>query len=192
MTRKNLSGQRRVTPILPMLPEAEGWRRAGRPVEPGRLQASLRGCNAEAPRCNRAGDTTWAPRCSAGRTAESAGPRRRNAQLRWAMRGQDPLKEQRVPGSAGLLADRTRCTMIGRSMRIVAHIDMDAFYAAIEERDTPRFRGLPIAVGADPEGGKGRGVVAAANYKARAYGIHSAMPISTAWRLSEAARRQDK
>src|SRR5207249_1324394 len=87
---------------------------------------------------------------------------------------------------------RTRCTMIGRSMRIGAHIDMDAVYAAIEERDTPRFRGLPIAVGADPEGGKGRGVVAAANYKARAYGIHSAMPISTAWRLSEAARRQDK
>src|SRR6266704_1726173 len=74
------------------------------------------------------------------------------------------------------------------SMRIVAHIDMDAFYAAVEERDTPRFRGLPLAVGADPEGGKGRGVVAAANYKARAYGIHSAMPISTAWRLSEAAR----
>lgn len=75
-------------------------------------------------------------------------------------------------------------------MRIVAHIDMDAFYAAVEERDTPRFRGLPIAVGADPEGGKGRGVVAAANYKARAYGIHSALPISQAWRLSEAARRK--
>src|SRR5436309_13213880 len=82
--------------------------------------------------------------------------------------------------------------MDGRSMRIVAHIDMDASYAAIEEGDTPRFRGLPIAVGADPEGGKGRGVVAAANYKARAYGIHSAMPISTAWLPSEAARRQDK
>src|SRR3989475_7698699 len=141
---------------------------------------------------HRAGDTASAPRCSAGRTAESAGPRRRNAQLRWAMRGQDPLKEQRVPGSAGLLADRTRCTMIGRSMRIVAHIDMDAFYAAIEERDTPRLRGRPIAVGADPEAGKGAAVVAAANYKARAYGIHSAMPLSTAWRLSEAARRQDK
>jgi len=75
-------------------------------------------------------------------------------------------------------------------MRIVAHIDMDAFYAAVEERDTPRFRGLPIAVGADPEGGRGRGVVAAANYKARAYGIHSALPISQAWRLSEAARRK--
>ena len=78
------------------------------------------------------------------------------------------------------------------SMRIVAHIDMDAFYAAVEERDTPRFRGLPLAVGADPEGGKGRGVVSTANYKAREYGIHSAMPISTAWRLSEAARRQGK
>src|SRR5207253_3157169 len=94
--------------------------------------------------------------------------------------------------SAGLLADRTRCTMIGRSMRIVAHIDMDAFFAAVEERDTPRFGGLPLAVGADPEGGKGRGVVSTANYKAREYGIHSAMPISTAWRLSEAARRQGK
>ena len=75
-------------------------------------------------------------------------------------------------------------------MRIVAHIDMDAFFAAVEERDTPRFRGLPIAVGADPDGGRGRGVVAAANYKAREYGIHSALPISEAWRLSETARRQ--
>ena len=74
-------------------------------------------------------------------------------------------------------------------MRIVAHIDMDAFFAAVEERDTPRFRGLPIAVGADPDGGRGRGVVAAANYRAREYGIHSALPISQAWRLSEAARR---
>ena len=74
-------------------------------------------------------------------------------------------------------------------MRIVAHIDMDAFFAAVEERDTPRFRGLPIAVGADPDGGRGRGVVAAANYKAREYGIHSALPISQAWRLWEAARR---
>jgi DNA polymerase IV (archaeal DinB-like DNA polymerase) len=77
-------------------------------------------------------------------------------------------------------------------MRIVAHIDMDAFFAAVEERDTPRFRGLPIAVGADPDGGRGRGVVAAANYKAREYGIHSALPISQAWRLSEAARRRGK
>jgi len=75
-------------------------------------------------------------------------------------------------------------------MRIIAHLDMDAFFAAIEERDTPRLRGLPIAVGADPRQGAGRGVVATANYKAREYGLRSALPISQAWRLSEAARRR--
>ena len=74
--------------------------------------------------------------------------------------------------------------------RIIAHFDMDAFYAAIEERDTPAFRGLPLVVGADPVGGQGRGVVSTANYKAREYGIFSATPISTAWRFSEAARRR--
>ena len=74
-------------------------------------------------------------------------------------------------------------------VRIIAHLDMDAFFAAIEERDTPALRGIPLVVGADPLGGKGRGVVSTSNYLARAYGIHSATPISTAWRLSEAARR---
>lgn len=69
---------------------------------------------------------------------------------------------------------------------------MDAFFAAIEERDTPAFRGVPLVVGADPLGGKGRGVAATSNYLARAYGIHSATPISTAWRLSEVARRVGK
>ena len=77
-------------------------------------------------------------------------------------------------------------------MRIIAHLDMDAFFAAVEERDTPRFRGLPIVVGSDPQDGRGRGVVSTANYKAREYGIHSAVPISKAWRLSEAARQQGK
>jgi DNA polymerase IV (DinB-like DNA polymerase) len=75
-------------------------------------------------------------------------------------------------------------------MRIVGHLDMDAFFAAIEERDNPSLRGLPIVVGADPRAGKGRGVVSTANYKAREYGIHSALPISKAWRLSEAARKR--
>src|SRR2546428_10812489 len=83
--------------VAPMSPEAEGWRRAGRPDGGFSLQPSLRGCDRVSTRCNRAGDTAWVPRCSAGRTAGSAGLRRRNAQLRWAMRGQDPLKEQRVP-----------------------------------------------------------------------------------------------
>ncbi|MDI3467005.1 MAG: DNA polymerase IV [Nitrospira sp.] len=69
---------------------------------------------------------------------------------------------------------------------------MDAFFAAIEERDSPAFRGVPLVVGANPQGGKGRGVVSTSNYPARAYGIHSATPISTAWRLSEVARRAGK
>ncbi len=60
---------------------------------------------------------------------------------------------------------------------------MDAFYAAIEEMDHPEYRGKPLVVGADPKGGAGRGVVATANYVARRYGIHSAMPISKAYRL---------
>ncbi|TSC63793.1 MAG: DNA polymerase IV [Parcubacteria group bacterium Gr01-1014_106] len=76
--------------------------------------------------------------------------------------------------------------------RIIGHLDMDAFFAAIEERDTPRFRGLPLVVGADPKHGNGRGVVSTANYPARAYGIRSALPITTAWRLSEAARKEGK
>lgn len=77
-------------------------------------------------------------------------------------------------------------------LRIIAHLDMDAFFAAIEERDTPAFRSVPLVVGADPLEGRGRGVVSTSNYLAREYGIHSATPISTAWRLSEAARRAGK
>lgn len=74
--------------------------------------------------------------------------------------------------------------------RIIGHLDMDAFFAAVEERDHPELKGLPIAVGADPRKGEGRGVVATANYPARVYGIHSALPISQAWRLSEKARKE--
>ncbi len=78
------------------------------------------------------------------------------------------------------------------SPRIIAHLDMDAFFAAVEERERPELKGLPIVVGADPLEGKGRGVVSTANYAARVYGIHSAMPITQAWRRSEWARRQGK
>jgi nucleotidyltransferase/DNA polymerase involved in DNA repair len=59
---------------------------------------------------------------------------------------------------------------------------MDAFYASVEQRDHLTHRGCPVIVGADPRGGRGRGVVSAASYEARAFGIHSAMPISQAYR----------
>ena len=66
--------------------------------------------------------------------------------------------------------------------RVVAHLDMDAFFAAVEQRDRPELRGLPVIVGADPKGGRGRGVVSTCSYGARRFGIHSAMPITEAWR----------
>ena len=65
--------------------------------------------------------------------------------------------------------------------RYIAHVDMDAFFAAIEQRDNPSFRGKPVIVGADPKRGKGRGVVSTCSYEARKFGVHSAMPISEAW-----------
>lgn len=66
-------------------------------------------------------------------------------------------------------------------MAVFMHIDMDAFFAAIEALDFPAYRGKPLVVGADPREGKGRGVVSTASYEAREYGIHSAMPIRHAY-----------
>ncbi len=60
---------------------------------------------------------------------------------------------------------------------------MDAFYASVEQRDNPDFLSKPVIVGANPRHGRGRGVVSTASYEARKYGIHSAQPISQAYRL---------
>jgi DNA polymerase IV (DinB-like DNA polymerase) len=67
--------------------------------------------------------------------------------------------------------------------RVIFHVDLDAFYASVEQRENPSLRSVPLIIGADPKGGKGRGVVVSCSYEARKRGLHSGQPISLAYRL---------
>ncbi len=71
--------------------------------------------------------------------------------------------------------------------KIILHLDMDAFFCACEEKVNPSLKGKAVVVGADPQNGNGRGVVSTCSYEGRKYGIHSAMPISQAYKLNPKA-----
>src|SRR5262245_36367911 len=127
--------------------------------------------------------------------APSGGGRRRSSRQRgarpaWSPSPRDPRRSRTRPGrmraarsreervaaaSSGSRANRSLVS----TMRILAHLDLDAFFAAVEELEDPSLRTKPLIVGGDPQG---RGVVATANYEARKFGIHSAMSSAEALR----------
>jgi DNA polymerase-4 len=98
-----------------------------------------------------------------------------------AAEGQNPIMECLVSaGIRGRSRQREYAMSSDPKPRSVIHLDLDAFYASVEELLEPAMAGLPILVGGSPQG---RGVVSSASYPARKYGVHSAMPMSQALRL---------
>ena len=71
--------------------------------------------------------------------------------------------------------------LINDTSRKIIHIDMDAFFASVEERDNPKLKGYPVIIGSDPRLTGGRGVVSTCNYEARKFGVHSRYRAESAW-----------
>ncbi len=91
----------------------------------------------------------------------------------------DPPESKRL-SHAGFVVEWGAMQDPGGEPRKIIHVDMDAFFASVEQRDHPEFRGRPLVVGGDPDG---RGVVASCSYEARAFGVRSAMSTAKAKRL---------